>query len=177
MKVLIIKGSPHINGTSNTIVNEFIKGAKEAHHDIKIFDASHANLHGCLGCDRCGMNGECIQKDDGNKLLNDILNSDCLVFVTPVYYFGVSAQVKMVIDRFYARNGAITRKHLKVIYIAAAWNDDEVVMNAISKHFDILTDYLEMNEIGRILAKGAGAPYMIRKEYLVQAYNLGKNLK
>lgn len=65
MKVLIIKGSPHINGTSNTIANEFIKGAKVSHHDIKIFDAAHANLHGCLGCDCFGMSGECIQKDDG----------------------------------------------------------------------------------------------------------------
>ena len=41
----------------------------------------------------------------------------------------------------------------------------------------ILTDYLEMNEVGRILAKGAGTPSMIKKEYLVQAYNLRKSLK
>ena len=41
----------------------------------------------------------------------------------------------------------------------------------------ILTDYLKMNEVGRILAKGAGTPSMIRKEYLIQAYNLGKNFK
>lgn len=50
-------------------------------------------------------------------------------------------------------------------------------MSAISKHFDILTDYLEMNEVGKILAKCAGTSSMIRKEYLVQAYNLGKYLK
>ena len=41
-----MKGSPHINGTSNTIVEEFIKGSKEAHHEIKMFDVAHANLHG-----------------------------------------------------------------------------------------------------------------------------------
>lgn len=46
----------------------------------------------------------------------------------------------------------MTRKHLKVIYIAVAWNDDEVVMSSISKRFDILTNYLEMNEVDRILA-------------------------
>lgn len=50
-------------------------------------------------------------------------------------------------------------------------------MSSISKRFDILTNYLEMNEVGRILAKGAGTPSMIRKEYLIQAYNLAKNLK
>lgn len=41
----------------------------------------------------------------------------------------------------------------------------------------ILSDYLKMNEVGRILARGAGTPSMIRKEYLIQAYNLGKNFK
>lgn len=58
------------------------------------------------------MSGECTQKDDGNKLLNDILSG-----------------------------------------------------------------YLKMSEVGKILARGAGSPSMIRKEYLVQVYNLGKNLK
>lgn len=64
---------------------------------------------------------------------------------------------------FYARYTSIARKHLKVIYIAAVWNDDGVVMSAISKHFDILTNYLKMNEVGKILAKGAGTPFMIKK--------------
>lgn len=109
---MIIKGSHHISGTSITIVNEFIKGAKEAHHEIKMFDMVHVNLHRRLGCDCCGMSGECVQKDEGSKLLNDIL-----------------------------------------------------------------TDYLKMNEVGRILAKGAGTPSMIKNEYLILAYNLGKNLK
>ena len=61
------------------------------------------------------MNGDCIQKDDGNKLIKEVLSSECLVIVTPVYYFGVSAQLKMAIDRFYAQNGSIIRKHLKVV--------------------------------------------------------------
>lgn len=176
MKILVLKGSPHINGTSNTIVEQFIKGAKEKGHEVNIIDVAHSNLHTCLGCDRCRMNGRCVQKDEGNEILNKILASDCLVFVTPVYYFGVSAQLKTLIDRFYAKNGAITRKHLKVIYIAAAWNDDDVVMKALNTHFDILTSYLEMEEVGRVMAKGAGYPSMIKSHYLKEAYELGKNL-
>lgn len=104
------------------------------------------------------------------------MSSDWLVFVTPVYYFGVSAQLKMAIDRFYARNGSITRKHLKVAYIVAAWNDDNVVMETISKNYDTITDYLKLEEVGRVLAKGAGTPMMIQGEFFNQAYNLGKYL-
>lgn len=177
MKILVLKGSPHVKGTSNTLVSEFIRGAKEKGHKIEEIDVAHALLHPCLGCDRCAINGTCIQKDDGNEILNKILSSDCLVFVTPVYYFGMSAQLKTLIDRFYAKNSAITNKHFKVIYIACAWNDDDMVMKALDAHLDILTSYLEMNEIGRILAKGAGYPSAIKPSYLKAAYELGKNLE
>ena len=120
MKIIVLKGSPHIFGTTNTIASELIRGAKEKDHEVDVIDIAHSNLHPCLGCNRCGMNGRCVQKDDGNDILDKILASDCLVFVTPAYFFGVSAQLKMLIDRFHAKNRAITRKHLKVIYIAAA---------------------------------------------------------
>lgn len=122
------------------------------------------------------MNGDFIQKDGGNKFIKEVLSSDCLVFVTPVYYFVVSAQLKMAIDRFYARNGLITRKHLKVVYIVAALNDDNVLMETISNYFDTITDYLKFEEVGRVLAKGAGTPMMIKEEFFNQTYNLRKYL-
>ena len=176
MKILVLEGSPHRNGTTNTLANKFIRGAKEKGHDVDVLDIAHSNLHPCLGCDRCGMDGKCIQKDDGNEILDKILACDCLAFVTPVYYFGVSAQLKTLIDRFYAKNGAITRKHPKAVYIAAAWNEDETVMKALEAHFDILTSYLEMEEVGRVMAKGAGNPGMIKPHHLREAYDLGKSL-
>lgn len=58
----------------------------------------------------------------------------------------------------------ITSKHLKVIYIAASWNNDTKVMKSISEHMDILSSYLEMEEVGRILTKGAGTPSMINEK-------------
>lgn len=176
MKVLVLEGSPHRRGTTNTLADEFIRGAREKGHEVEVLDVAHSDLHPCLGCDRCGMDGKCIQKDDGNKILQKILESDCLVFVTPVYYFGMSAQLKTLIDRFYAKNGAITRRHLKVASIAAAWNDDETVMKALNAHLDILASYLEMEEVGRVMARGAGNPEMIKSHQLKEAYDLGKNL-
>ena len=117
-----------------------------------------------------------MQKDDGNAILAKILANDCLVFVTPVYFLGVSAQLKTLIDRFYSRNGAITSKHLKVVYIAAASNDDSVVMKALDAHIDILSSYLQMKEVGRVMSKCAGYPAMIKPHYLQEAYRLGKTL-
>jgi hypothetical protein len=176
MKILVLEGSPHKNGTSNTLANEFIRGAKESGHEIEIYDAAKGNIHPCLGCDRCGMSGNCIQNDDGNEVLTKLLASDLLVFVTPVYYFGMSAQLKMVIDRFYARNGAITSRRMSAILIATAWNNDNIVMSGIEKHFDIIFDYLSFRKKGMLLAKGSGTVSMMPERYKKQAYELGRNV-
>ena len=176
MKILVLEGSPHKKGTSNTLAEEFVKGATDSGHEVEIYDVAKGNIHPCLGCDYCGMNGNCVQKDDGNMVLQKLLNADAVVFVTPVYYFGMSAQLKMMIDRFYARNGAITRKHMKAVLITTAWNNDNVVMSAIEKHFQIIFDYLNFENRGMLLAKGAGFVGMMPKSYYKQAYDLGKNI-
>lgn len=177
MKIIVLKGSPHISGTSNTLTNEFIKGAKEAGHEIVEYDLAHGDIiHPCIGCSHCGMNGDCFQKDKGNEIIKEILNADAICFATPVYYFGVSAQLKMMIDRFYSRNGAITSRNLKACFIATAWNNDNVVMSAIEEHMNIIFDYLNFQSKGMVLAKGSGYVEMIPKKYYEEAYNLGKNI-
>lgn len=176
MNIFVLTGSPHKHGTSNTLADEFIRGARENGHSVEIYDAAKGNIHPCLGCDRCGMSGECIQKDDGNEVLNKLLASDIVVFVTPVYYFGMSAQLKTVIDRFYARNGAITAKRMGAILIATAWNDDPVVMSGIEEHFEIIFDYLSFENKGMLLAKGSGTVSMMPSRYKKEAYMLGKSI-
>ena len=90
MKVVVLEGSPHKNGSSNLLAEQFIKGAKESGHSVTVLDAAHMDIHPCIGCDKCGMNGECVHKDD-NRVIRDALldlnRSDMVVFVTPIYYF------------------------------------------------------------------------------------------
>ncbi len=177
MKIVILTGSPHKNGTSNTLVNEFIKGAEENGHVIKRLDIPFLKIHPCIGCESCGMNGPCVFNDDMPDILDAILESDMIVFATPIYYFGFSAQIKSAIDRFYSKNGRIQSKHLKSVFIATAWNNDEVVMSGIKKHIDILIDYLNLDNQGLILAKGYGYPgASSEKYYKEEAYNLGKRV-
>lgn len=100
MKITVLQGSPHKNGSSNLLSEQFIKGAEENGHEITVLDAAHMNLHPCIGCGKCGMNGTCVHKDDNSKIRDSLLTTDMVVFVTPIYYFGMSAQLKTVIDRF-----------------------------------------------------------------------------
>lgn len=105
MKILVITGSPRKNGNSNTLAEHFIKGAKEAGHEVVRFDAAFKKVHPCIACNRCGMNGQCVFKDDFEFIRKHIADADLVAFATPMYYFGISAQIKTVIDRFYAING------------------------------------------------------------------------
>lgn len=70
-----------------------------------------------------GMSGACVQKDDMSEVEKLILNSDMIVFVSPIYYFGISAQLKTLIDRFYSFNTPLMGKGLKSALIVAAWDD------------------------------------------------------
>ena len=90
-----------------------IRGAQEAGHSCTVIDAAHANLHPCTGCVRCGYEGPCVQKDDVEKFRREILEADMMVFVTSLYYYGMSAQLKTLIDRFCAFNSSIQHKYMQ----------------------------------------------------------------
>lgn len=177
MDILVVESSPHRNGSSNLLASQFIRGAEEAGHKVSVFDAGHAEIRPCLGCNACGMAGECIQKDDMAALKKTILSSDMIVLVTPLYYFGFSAQLKRVIDRFYSFNSELQSKPLRSALIAAAWDDNEWTMKDISAHYRTLCHYLELEDMGEILGTGCGTVGMTRGSiFMKKAYELGRNL-
>lgn len=177
MRITVIEGSPHRDGSSNALAAEFVRGAEEAGHRVTVFDAAHSKIGPCRGCDACGMSGPCVQRDDMAAIREALLSSDMVVFVTPLYYFGVSAQIKAVIDRFYAFNGQLTSRRLKVALIVAAWNSDDWTMADVSAHYRTLCRYLHMEDMGQILATGCGTPGMTRgSRFMRDAYELGRGL-
>ncbi|HIV80135.1 MAG TPA: flavodoxin family protein [Candidatus Avanaerovorax faecigallinarum] len=178
MKIAILEGSPNRNGSSNTLAESFIRGAEEAGHTVEIIDTAHADIHPCTGCVNCGYEGPCVQRDDVENIRRIILDSDMIVFVTPLYYYGMSAQLKMMIDRFCAFNTSINRKHMKSALISAAWNSDDWTFDALEAHYDTLVKYLNLEDMGRVLGRGCVTPSMTKSSaYVRKAYELGKSLK
>ncbi|SCI75533.1 Putative NAD(P)H-dependent FMN-containing oxidoreductase ywqN [uncultured Flavonifractor sp.] len=177
MNILVIESSPHKHGSSNLLAEEFIRGAKERGHQLEIFDAARADLHTCLGCDACGMSGPCVQKDDMAQLREKLLASDMAVFVTPLYYFGMSAQLKTVLDRFYSFNGRLSAKGLKTALIAAAWDSNDWTMRELSSHYQTLCRYLNFRDQGTILGIGCGTVSQTRASRFPKlAYEFGISL-
>lgn len=177
MKIVVLEGSPNKNGSSNLLAERFICGAKEAGHSVRVIDAAHANIHPCIGCIHCGYEGPCSQNDDMNEIRQKILDSDMIVFVTPLYYYGMSAQLKILIDRFCAFNNSIQRKQMKSALLAAAWNSDNWTFEALESHYKTLVRYLNLKDQGMVLGKGCGTPSMTKSSvYPDKAYDLGKKI-
>ena len=178
MKIILLEGSPNKNGSSNLLADCFRRGAEEAGHRVEIVDAAHANIHPCTGCIHCGYEGPCVQKDDVEVIRQEILTSHMLVFVTPLYYYGMSAQLKTMIDRFCAFNSSLQRKHMKSALLAAAWNSDDWTFEALEAHYKTLVRYLNLTDMGMVLGYGCGTPSMTQHSpYPQQAYSLGNRLK
>ena len=105
-KVMILSGSPRKNGNTNTVVNWFMEGAKEAGADVEFIDIPKlkSTHHGCIACLGCQKSDkyECAVRDEVQPVLARIPEADVVVFATPTYFFGPSAQLKSLLDRMYS---------------------------------------------------------------------------
>ncbi len=177
MKILVITGSPRKNGNSNTLADSFVKGATEAGHEVVRFDAAFKEVHPCVGCNHCGMNGPCVFQDDFEFIRKHIVDADMVVFATPMYYFGISAQIKAVIDRFYAINGQIHVPKKAALFMTYA-NSAASQAVPIKSHYEVLIRYLGWSDAGQIIVPGVWPVGAINgTKYPELAFQLGKNIK
>ena len=101
-----------------------------------------------------------------------------VVFATPLYYYGFSAQLKTVVDRFCSYNSSLTARRLKSALISVAWNSDGWPFDALEVHYRTLVRYLDMDDQGMVLGKGCGTPSMTHESsYPDLAYELGRGLR
>ena len=178
MKIVILQGSPNKKGSTNILVENVSQGAEAAGHSIRRFDLADMDIRPCTGCVSCGYEGPCVQRDDMERIRTQILDADMVVFVTPLYYSGMSAQLKTLIDRFCAFNSSIQSRHMKSAILAAAWNSDSWTFEALEAHYRTLVRYLDLRDMGAVWGKGCGTPSMTKhSQYPQQAYELGRVLK
>ena len=177
MKIVILMGSPNRKGSTAMLVGHFVNGASEAGHDCEVVDVCHMDIHPCTGCGRCGYEGPCVQKDDMQAVRAKLLQCDMVVFATPLYYYGMSAQLKMVVDRFCAFNSSLNSRRLKSALLTVAWNADDWTFDALTAHYKTLVRYIRLRDMGMVLGYGCGTTGMTRSSgYPEAAYRLGKGL-
>ncbi|MHC4268052.1 MAG: flavodoxin family protein [Planctomycetota bacterium] len=97
--VLGISGSPRRDGNTELLIREFMKGAKASGHETELIILTELKISPCTSCDYCQKNGKCVINDDMQLMHKKLLEADYLVFASPIYFGGVSAQLKSFIDR------------------------------------------------------------------------------
>ncbi|HJB55445.1 MAG TPA: flavodoxin family protein [Candidatus Olsenella avistercoris] len=178
MNVIILQGSPNRDGSTAFMAEEFARGARQAGHEVERVDVCALDVAPCRGCAACGYGARpCVQRDDMGPLLDKMAAADLLALATPLYYYGMTAQLKCVIDRFCSANSAISERRLDAVLLAVAWNADEWTFDALVAHYETLCRYLNMRDRGQVLGYGCGTPGMTRASaHLREAYRLGASL-
>lgn len=173
----VVTGSPHRHGSSFLLTDEFIRGAKEVGAEVYRFDAAFKRVTTCSGCDHCGLGAaDCVYRDDMFELNPHLIDADLIVLSTPLYYFGFSAQLKLVIDRFYAINSQLHSPR-KAVLLAAAWNSNDWTFPALAHHYETLVRYMDWEDVGQILGTSCGTRSQTENtEFPRLAYELGKKV-
>ncbi|HEX76596.1 MAG TPA: flavodoxin family protein [Dehalococcoidia bacterium] len=99
LKVLGIAGSPRRDGNTDLLLREVMAGAASQRAQIKIVILSELNISPCRHCDGCLKTGKCVIDDDMQWLHTDLKEADRLVLASPIFFMGVTAQTKAMIDR------------------------------------------------------------------------------
>lgn len=140
--ILILSSSPRKGGNSDTLCDEFMRGATEAGHTAEKIFLRDKTIHYCTGCSTCSLHHKpCPQQDDMAEILEKMLAADIIVMATPVYFYTMSAQMKTLIDRCC---GLYTEMVSKEFYfIVAAAEDDQPKMVRTIDTFQGFLDCLE----------------------------------
>lgn len=99
MKITLINGSARANGSCSFLLDKMISAYQKNGIDTKKYNISQMNIGYCKGCKKCYADGRCIQNDDTEMIVEDILSSDYVVIATPSYWADVPAQLKTFFDR------------------------------------------------------------------------------
>jgi multimeric flavodoxin WrbA len=99
MKVTAFLGSPRKDGNSELLLKEAIRGVEESGSAVNIFNLNQMDIMPCQNCGGCEETGACIYEDDMLQIYDAIRTSDRFIIASPIFFFSVSAQIKIMIDR------------------------------------------------------------------------------
>ena len=150
MRIAILNGSPRKENTA-AMIEAFREGAEEAGHEVEVLHVGKMKINGCLACEYCHTKGDgkCIQKDDLEKIMPAYLESDMLVFASPIYYFAPTAQLEAAWQRVYCIG-----KPAKATKAALLLSSGSGAYDAAIAQYKAFTGYVGIQDMGVCTATG-----------------------
>ncbi len=171
MKILILNGSPREQGNTSYALSKVAEGlSANTGHEVEIINVTKLKVGGCTACEACKVNGgNCVMKDDSRSVIDKVYAADAVIFGSPVYYFGISSQLKAVLDKFHSKSGDFKRQRKKIGVIAVG--EDEITdkqYELINDHFGCVCKYLGWEKVFGF-SYSAGKPDDLQKSETASA--------
>lgn len=187
MHILIILGSPRTGGNSETLARSLATGIpQESGSTVEFIRINDLQISPCQGCGGCNKTSTCVINDDMTAIYEKVDNCDHLIIASPIYFYGLSAQCKAVVDRFQSR---WARKYLSGIrfrrqdqrqgfLLATAATQGQKVFDGALLTAKTLFDALDMEFGGSLLVRGVDERGAIlqKSDILTQAADLGRKI-
>ena len=176
MNILVLNGSPRPSGNTKQMVEAFREGAVNAGRQVTVVDVCRKQIGGCLACEYCHTKGQgtCIQKDDMQEIYAFLKSAEMLVIASPIYYHGLSGQIKCVIDRFYSAAYPVRPKKLQKVAMFLSSGDPDMYDGALFSLRGDFIDYLGLENMGVFTSYGKENGSLEKKKEL---YDFGISIK
>ncbi len=177
MNILILTGSSRKGGNTDILAEAFAEGASQK-HDVEIISIRDVNINPCIGCNACfkDANHTCMQKDDMQDIYSKMAKTDMLVIASPVYFYGVSAQLKAIIDRLHNPiRDTFHIKKMSLLLVGAATLPE--LFDSIITQYRLCLNFFNIEDAGQVLVRGVKDKGDISKtDSLREAFELGANI-
>ncbi len=181
-KILMINGATRVNGNTDIILNRLTESALPTDVHIKQIDVRKKKINDCIGCYHCNDNTECSIKDDMVEVYEELNRSALIIFASPIYWWGVTGIMKVLIDRLYMYYSDLNKPSIEgkktIIISPMNMNSDIYKTKIFLDFYQIIFDNLNMTLVDTCLFGNVNEKGMIKHnaEYLNQIERLGKTL-
>ena len=135
MKVLIINGSPRLEGNSTRLVKELTSVFDKENVEVDFYQIGNKAIRGCMACGYCYTHGECVFKDDVNDLAKRFEQADGLIVIAPVYYGSANGSVISLLDRLFYSSHFDRRFKVGAAFAIARRAGTTATFDELNKYF------------------------------------------
>ena len=186
MQITTLLGSARKKGNTATVLGWVEEELKSLGHDLERIYLNNKSIGGCLGCAKCRENSAeiaCVQKDDAIEIMEKMISSGAVLFASPIYFWGFSAQIKALIDRGYAlvtnyhRPGHTSLLEGKSIGLLVTGADAfEENAEGMFTAFYRIVDFLLAKKSGELYVGECSVPAELSEEVRHKASDLARSL-
>ena len=137
MKVLIINGSPRLNGNCSQLIKEITKVFDELNVKYEEIRVGDKNIRGCIACDYCMKNEGCVFKDIVNETYPKLETADGVIIVSPVYYASPNGTLISFLDRLFHSKNFSLRNKVGAAFAVARRGGTSATFDMLNKYFTI----------------------------------------